>query len=175
MEKNKLRQKHIDIRQSMPRNEVMQKSREIVSTIMQMMEVQTADTLFSYNAFRNEVVLDPILLNGWQVALPQVLNNKGMVFRLIDSETVFKKSKYGVLEPSNGRIVSPTSESVVLVPGSVFDLNGHRIGYGAGYYDRYLKDYPEVLTIGVCYKHQLEPALDLEAHDVTLKRIITES
>lgn len=174
MEKNSLRQEHLKKRQSMDRQDVLQKSRVIVSALMQMPEVQEADMVFCYNAFRNEVVLDPILLNGWQVALPQVVNKKDMVFRLIDGDTVFQRSPYGVLEPIEGTIVTPTAKSVLLVPGSVFDLQGHRIGYGGGYYDRYLAKYPEALTIGVCYRHQLEEELVLQAHDVKMDLVMTD-
>lgn len=174
MIKNKLRQQHLTLRQAMDQKDVLKKSRKIVSKIMQMAEVQQADTIFSYNAFRNEVILDPVMLNGWQVALPQVINKEAMVFRIIDMDTVFKKSSYGVLEPVNGTVITPTSKSVVLVPGSVFDLDGHRIGYGGGYYDRYLAKHPESLRIGVCYKDQLEGELTASAHDVTMQRIVTE-
>lgn len=174
MIKNKLRLKHLTLRQSMDPKDVLKKSRKIVSKIMLMAEVQQADTIFSYNAFRNEVILDPVLLNGWHVALPQVINKEAMVFRIIDMNTVFEKSSYGVLEPVNGTVITPTSKSVILVPGSVFDLDGHRIGYGGGYYDRYLTKHPEPLKIGVCYKHQLESKLTAYAHDVSMQMIVTD-
>ncbi len=174
MRKNKLRQQHLNLRQAMDRKDVLKKSRKIVSKIIQMPEVQQADTIFSYNAFRNEVILDTIMLNGWQVALPQVINKEEMIFRLVDVDTVFVKSSYGVLEPVNGTVITPTSKTVVLVPGSAFDLDGHRIGYGGGYYDRYLTKHSESFRIGVCYKHQLEVGLTVSAHDVTMQMMVTD-
>jgi len=141
---------------------------------MQMPEVQQADTIFSYNAFRNEVILDTIMLNGTQVALPQVINKEEMIFRIVDESTVFEKSSYGVLEPVNGTIITPTSKTIVLVPGSAFDLDGHRIGYGGGYYDRYLTKHSEPFRIGICYKHQLEVKLAASAHDVTMHMMVTD-
>lgn len=157
----------------MSRAEVLTGSRAIASKIMAMDAVVKADTIFSYNAIGNEVILDPIHLNGWRVALPQVINDKEMIFRLVGNETVYKKSPYGIYEPDTGEVVTPTAQSVILVPASVYTAKGDRLGYGGGYYDRYMAAYP-CLRIGVAYSHQMTDAIPTDYYDIPVDFVVTD-
>lgn len=174
MEKNDFRRHHQALRKEMSREEVLNKSRLISVRLLQLPQLKKADVVFSYNAFGNEVILDPLMFSGWSLALPQVLDKESMVFRQIYEETVFMASAYGVMEPRTGQVIPPTERSVILVPGSCFDRQGNRIGYGAGYYDRILAKYPEAMTIGVCYNHQLVDHLPRQPHDQAVDFIVTE-
>ena len=62
----------------------------------------------------------------------------------------------------------------MLVPGVAFDLEGNRIGYGKGYYDNYLKDYPEILTVGICFSNQILEKIPFEDCDIRLDYVISE-
>lgn len=174
MEKNELRQHHQQLRMNMTKADILKYSKVITNELLNLTLLDDAENVFIYHAFRNEVILDPRRLKNWMIAMPQVINQDTMVFRHIDADTVFEKSAYGVLEPVTGQLVTPSSSTVVLVPGSAFDRLGNRVGYGAGYYDRYLAKYPDTTTIGVCYEHQLVDTLPSEAHDRRMDYIITE-
>ena len=176
MTKSDLRKTHLSLRQQMTTSEVEDKSRHIVKRLQESPWLQEADVIYSYMAFNNEVNLAGLNDLGKGLALPQVLDATTMVFRLISGATQFKKSAYGVMEPINGMIVEPTERSIILLPGACFDMNGNRIGYGAGYYDRYLNHCQDQGTrVGVCYDHQLTSSIPAEIHDARLDAIVTES
>lgn len=174
MTKPELRKHHQKLRGSMTMDEVLKKSDAIIASLIRLEPFQKADVIFSYDAIGNEVFLDYNKLKDYQIALPQVISPQEMAFRQISAESDYELGTYGVREPVNGIIVSPTKNSVILVPGSAFDMSGHRIGYGGGYYDRYMKAHPDTLKIGVCFDHQMTKKIPSEAHDITVDLIITE-
>ena len=97
-----------------------------------------------------------------------------MQFYTITPQTAFALGTYGVLEPVDGEPVSPAQIDLVIVPLLAADTAGYRLGFGGGYYDRYLSRYTGN-TIGICYKEQLSPIpLPHEAHDVALKKILSD-
>ena len=86
-----------------------------------------------------------------------------------------KRNEYAILEPKE-RIINNKKIDVIILPGSVFDINGNRIGYGKGYYDKYIKSLNyNPLKIGVCYDFQLLDTIPTETHDVKMDIILTES
>jgi 5-formyltetrahydrofolate cyclo-ligase len=86
----------------------------------------------------------------------------------------FVVSGFGVAEPT-GTAVEPTSIDVVVVPGLAFDRRGRRLGYGRGYYDRFLTSLaPHAVTIGVAFDLQVVDEVPHESHDVALDLVITE-
>src|SRR3989338_3616519 len=89
----------------------------------------------------------------------------------------FKPKTFGILEPKESyqREFNPDKLDIVIVPGIAFDKNGHRIGYGYGYYDRFLKTIrKETLKIGLAYDFQLIEKIPEERHDVPVDIILTE-
>lgn len=176
MSKNELRQHHINLRNLMSQSDIHNKSSEIIKKITVQKWFADVDIIFSYKAFNSEVTLEELTDSGKIIALPQVVNATTMVFRIVSQGTQFKKSGYGILEPVDGPIVEPTEQSVILVPASCFDMKGNRIGYGGGYYDRYLGSNTfRGKRVGICYNHQITQSIPVEAHDVVVDAIITES
>lgn len=108
---------------------------------------------------------------GLRLALPCV-TKEGLVFRLWAYGDPLAKRRFGLSEPLESAM--PVRPEAFIVPLAAFDRRGHRIGYGAGHYDRALAAHPDVPAIGVAFALQEIPAVPFEAHDQPLAAIVTE-
>jgi len=151
---------------------------------------QQARTVMWYVGCRAEVVTVPALieqLHGPQrIVVPYCTRDRqgerclGLWWlRDIDE---LKPGMWDILEPPPSRWdeaerqIAVVELDVVMVPGVAFDRNGGRLGNGAGYYDRLLRDLrSDAICVGVCYESQLQPAITMDKHDVYMDYVITES
>lgn len=93
---------------------------------------------------------------------------------LWEEHTPLVKSRYGIPEPAGGIPVEPRTLDLVFVPLLAFDLTGHRVGYGKGMYDRFLKQCrPDVRTIGLSLFEPVDVIMDADIHDIPLQTVIT--
>lgn len=127
-----------------------------------------------------EVNTLPIIEQAWnegkQVVVPKCYpNEKRMEFRIIQSLHELEVVYFGLQEPVIEKTVPWQKDEIdlIIVPGIVFDENGYRIGYGGGYYDRFLEDYKN-RTISLAFSLQLMPFVPREDHDIPVHYIITE-
>ncbi len=134
-----------------------------------------------YQAFRNEVSCDTIMHESWkcekEVFVPVTdEQNKTMEFYRVTEQTQWQSGAYGIMEPVLEATAKPLEEpALILMPGLVFDRNKHRIGYGGGYYDKYLAEHGIHTTAALCYDFQIVlEELPYEEHDVLPDYIITE-
>lgn len=112
---------------------------------------------------------------GKQVVIPKCLpRNKEMVFRTLTKFNQLESVYYGLLEPIEAltKEVSANEIDLIIVPGIAFTKNGYRIGFGGGYYDRYLAGYGGQ-TVSLAFTPQLVAELPIEEHDIPVKKIIT--
>jgi len=94
--------------------------------------------------------------------------------RLISAATTWQKNKYGINEPSNGPYLSALNIHVVIVPLLAFDKAGHRVGYGKGYYDRFLsKVSPQTITIGLSWFAPVDEITGITVYDIPLNYCVT--
>lgn len=127
-------------------------------------------TIASFKAIshRNEISLDT--LEG-TFAYPRVISEKGIME--MAQSTEFANSEWGIPEPLDGSVLEPTELDIVLIPLLAFDLNGNRVGYGKGFYDRYLLNCrPDCLKIGISLFDPVERIEDIESHDIPLDMAI---
>lgn len=127
-----------------------------------------------YQSFGSEVMLSELASSCDQYALPRVISSEEMIFYYIDNNTVYKKSNMGIFEPTKGTIALPQDFDVVVVPLLAFDNACYRLGYGNGYYDRYLAK-ANALRVGVAFECQRCNELNIEPFDQQLDYIITEN
>lgn len=93
---------------------------------------------------------------------------------IINKNTVFAKNAYGIAEPLDGEIADPQLVDAVFVPLLAFDSKGYRVGYGKGFYDRYLaRCAQDIVKIGFCYFDAVERISDIDQFDVPLNYCIT--
>lgn len=135
----------------------------------------------TYQAFRGEVFCDKVKMqafsDGKQVYVPVTdRNRKCITFYQIDEYTSYTQGAYGIMEPVIGKDSRTLSApALILMPGLAFDRKKHRIGYGGGYYDRYLAEHMEHKTAALCFEFQvLKEDLPYEEHDILPDYIVTE-
>lgn len=180
-----LRQQTLALRNELDPALRREKSEQIAASLLTLPEIRQASTLFVYVNFRSEVETLPVikrfLENNKQVTVPvtMVAEKKLLAVRITQPDQDLKPGYCGIPEPApqlwKTRSTNPASIDVVIVPGSVFDKRGGRLGYGGGYYDRFLSlNAPQAIRIALAYELQLVDRIHLEPHDQPMDRIITE-
>jgi 5-formyltetrahydrofolate cyclo-ligase len=170
-EKKKLLRKEILAKRSaMTADEVLKQSRRICENVICSKFYKSCKKLCLYMPIRNEVDVRLLLEAAWddgkQVYLPKVLPDDYMEFYSYNESTALISGAYNILEPDSKEILVPDSDTLIIMPGAVFSKDNKRIGYGGGYYDRYLAKHPECKTIAVAYDFQILEHIPYEEHDV---------
>jgi 5-formyltetrahydrofolate cyclo-ligase len=153
-------------------------SDEVTRNVLALPAVENATTVVAFSSFGSEVDTRPIIerleRDGRRVALPRV-EGRIIVAVAYRSGDVVKPSSFGALEPAGGEKVAPEEIDVVIVPGLAFDRSGHRVGYGRGFYDRFLEALPpDALTVGICFSVQLVDEVPHGRGDRPVDLVVTE-
>lgn len=181
--KEKLRNEILMKRNQLKADEVDRLSKIIISRFIKHDAYQNSSNIMLYLDFRNEVKTGPLiecmLREGKRTLIP-VINPEDYsltISELKDPQNDLFPGKFGLLEPNADtlRPVEPTIIDLVLVPGLVFDKKGYRIGFGAGYYDRFLPMLQShVPLISLAYELQIVDDVPREPHDVPVHMLVTE-
>lgn len=156
------------------------KDNSICKSLLQSNLYVDAQQILCYAALDDEINCDSIILSalsdGKLVALPRCENKKGdMSFYYITCMDDVEIGHYGIREPKLGcKKVLSFDNSIVIVPGLSFDNNGNRVGYGKGYYDRFLQNYA-FISIGLCYNTLVLQKIDCDRFDIPVDYIFTDS
>lgn len=181
--KNSLRKNMLIKRKNMSQQDVSAFSTKIMDKIMELPQFINCKSIMLYISFNNEVDTDKLatwcLNNGKTVIAPYCIKSSSKIIPFIinNLETDLTKSTFGIMEPKHDILMKANIENIdlIIVPGVVFDEACNRIGFGAGYYDRFLpmkaKDTP---TIGIAYDYQITDKVPAGVYDVPLNFIITE-
>lgn len=172
--RNTIRQK----KKGMTSKEIREKSEKIFKQLEKMKQWKNADCIFSYVSYNQEVYtrgrMAEWLAQEKKIAVPCVIKEK-IKFYSIDSMADLKEGYKGILEPERKKCADGES-GIMLMPGLAFDELGHRLGYGGGYYDRYLKRYQSnFLKVALAYDFQIVEEIPCEIHDQMVDWIITEN
>jgi len=103
-----------------------------------------------------------------------VTRKEGMFFSQITDLDHLKEAAFGILEPTDPVPIEPDDKTLLIIPGLGFDENGGRIGYGAGYYDKYLFGRASLCLLGICFEEQIADTLPREKTDVFMDAVLTE-
>ena len=178
-----LRKRILGSRDRLSANDKHAKSVAVMKNFLSLPELQQWTTLFMYVNFRSEVetveLIRRCLGQGMRVAVPLVdASAVSMIPLLIeDPEKDLAPGYYNIPEPDPRKSVRLNASEIdaAVIPGSVFDIHGGRLGYGGGYYDRFLiNDAPRARRIGFAFELQLVDKVPLEPHDQPLDILITE-
>lgn len=175
MDKTALRRYIREKKRAMTQEEINSRSELLTRMLVKTELYRRANTVYGYLSYNQEVrtlpFLNRCLRDGKQVAVPKVFGNKMEFIRMEDLSKV-SKGYAGIPEPTaDGPFLSdPTA--LVLMPGLAFDPMGHRIGYGGGFYDRFLSLAPDHPTAALCYDFQLLPYLSTEVFDIPVDLVL---
>lgn len=177
--KNQLREQAKARRRSLDKNEKAVLDNGILSNVLRMREYKKCTTLYIYVSTAIEVdtrsIINAALKDGKRVAVPRCIpETRNMTFHYIKDISDLTPGTFSVLEPSADMpIADDYKNSLMLVPAMTIDRFGYRLGYGKGYYDRYVAGYTGV-TAGLCYMQDLKYKLMHGRFDRKLDYIITE-
>ena len=178
LSKHSIRQEILNLRQALGEDEQKYKSNLIYQSIINDEYFIKAPVLLVYLSTKYEVSTTSLIKKAWElgktVAAPKV-NGGVMDFYVFSSFNQLKVGPfYGILEPTTTEPIQ-TKDALIIMPGVAFDYQRNRIGYGKGYYDRYLSEHPDYETIALSFDCQLLKKIPSEEHDLKPNKIITET
>jgi len=175
MDKKQLRKTIRERKQAMTPADVEEKSRILGEKFAASEAYKSAKTIYGYLPYNQEVrtvpMLERALLDGKRVAVPKVYGEE-MKFIYLDDFSQVEKGYAGIPEPVTNGPFADDPTALVLMPGLAFDPQGHRVGYGGGFYDRFLAAEPNHPTLALCYDFQVLPQLETEAFDIPVDTVL---
>lgn len=175
MDKKQLRKEIREKKRAMTPEEIQDKSRILMEKFLQTSFYQKAATLYGYLSYNQEVQTLPILqralADGKRIAVPKVYGEE-MRFVYLEDLSLVAPGYGGIPEPIADSPVAEDPHALVLMPGLAFDREGHRVGYGGGFYDRFLAKEPDHPTVALCYEFQMVENLPVESFDVPVDLVL---
>lgn len=179
-----IRKEKLGLRDALTTDEQKHKSNIILNKILAFNEIKSARNIFIYAHFRSEVrtteFIDKLMKMNKIISVPitrfqekrmDAVHIKDMLKDLVPGYCDIPEPRPDLLDEN---ITEPQNIDVVIIPGSVFDVRGGRMGYGGGYYDRFLEKIPYATRIGLAYEVQIVNEIPLQPHDELLDYIVTE-
>lgn len=175
--KNQIREKIALEKQEYSKEELLSKSNEVFSVVELTEVFYEAKKVFIYYAMSGEVSTIEFI-NKWknekEFYLP-VVKGDDLSFRKYSSDADLVKSAFGVLEPKGDDFNDFRKVDLIIIPGVAFDRNKNRIGYGKGYYDRFLSKVNSIPKMGICFDFQLLDSIPHESNDIVMDYVISEN
>ena len=175
MDKSTIRKQIREQKRALTTEEIQQASEKLCALFLKSDLYRKAKTVYGYLPYNQEVRTEPILeralADGKRVAVPKVYGDQMKFIYLTDLAQV-EKGYCGIPEPIGDEPVADDPTALVLMPGLAFDQQGHRMGYGGGFYDKFLAEEPNHPTIALCYGFQILPQLPTEEFDVPVDCVL---
>lgn len=178
--KHKIRKKILEVRENHDESERSKKDSAIKGKMFSLPEFKKAKIILFYVSIRGEVRTDKMisesLEKGKRILVPFAdLKNKTLLISEINDLDELSPGAFGIPEPKNPKEFPLERIDIVVIPGIAFDMKGNRVGYGMGFYDRFLKTLkPHVHKIALSYGLQIVSGIPTDGEDVRVNKIITE-
>lgn len=175
MDKARLRKQIREQKRAMSAEEIVSASQKLTKLFLASDLYRQARTVYGYLPYNQEVrtipILEQALADGKRVAVPKVYGDE-MKFIYLPDLTQVAKGYSGIPEPIADEPVADDPTALVLMPGLAFDKEGHRIGYGGGFYDKFLALEPNHPTAALCYAFQIQEKLPVEDFDIPVDLVL---
>lgn len=181
--KAEIRKQMLRIREKLTEEEIVSKSEAILQKVLKTPEYEEADNILLYADYCHEVMTRGIFENA-------VLHKKRVYFPRSDSFTntmefyqttsvhQLERGYKGILEPREipqyRYKLNKNEDTLIIVPGVAFDISGYRLGYGKGFYDRFLVSRRQISTMALAYSCQIVDEIPHDMHDIKMDKIVTE-
>lgn len=179
--KAQLRAKHKQIRSRLSHSKKALLDQKLSERVLGCEEYSRSVTVFAFISKDIEVdtslIIADALAKGKRLAVPRCNSDgKTLTFYYISSTADLTCGAFGILEPDVNKCAAAkkSDADLILVPGLAYDRRGYRIGFGKGFYDRFLSD-AECPTLGLCYSCCVEEELTADEHDLPVGLLITDS
>lgn len=176
LDKRKIRKDLLKKREALDENTVHCFSSLIMDQLKNTEFFQLANTIGIYLSYHNEVETWSLIkevIHEKKICVPVVNQDRTMQFVLLDSFENLEKNKYGIDEPKKHHLIDKEQIELMIIPVVGYNDQGSRVGYGGGYYDKYLKHF-HGKKIGIAYSFQHTNDFAVQEHDIALDMIITE-
>lgn len=175
MNKKELRAKIRERKRAMTEAEIVERSQKLAELFLASEAYRNAKTIYGYMPYNQEVrtvpMMEQALKDGKRVAVPKCYGEE-MRFIYLDDMSRVEKGYAGIPEPIEDGPIADDPTALVLMPGMAFDPQGHRIGYGGGFYDKFLAAEPNHPTLALCYEFQMLPHLETEEFDIPVDVVL---
>lgn len=179
-QKKQLRKAMLQKRKELSESETAVKNFAITEKLLSLAKVQSAELILPFVSAKGEVGTREFIARcfdvGKTVAVPRCIDGSNMEFCVIHTFDDLEKGMYGIDEPKEYCEVikaENAENSVLIVPALCFDTKGYRLGYGKGYYDRFISRYSG-FTVGVCYSEFITDDIPIDEYDRCVDIVITE-
>lgn len=177
MDKKAIRKQISGLKKQLTREQIESFSHDIAARIIASDVYKEASVIYPYVAYNQEVITDEIIKDAWskgkKVAAPKVFDDY-MEFIFFDSFDQLENGAFDIPEPTTTDIADE-KKVLIIMPGLAFDPEFNRIGYGGGFYDKYLANHPDTtfVKVALTYDFQIVDHLETEPHDYKVDAIIT--
>lgn len=179
--KKELRKAVKALRASHTDEEIHQMSLSVLEQIVKLPEYHQAETLLVYVDCKHETETSDLIRRAWKdgkkVAVPKVIGQNMNFFYITSLEKDLEDGYFGIREPYERNPADEAADlpdSLMVMPGVAFDERRHRIGYGGGFYDRYLEAHPGLRTVALAFEFQVKEEVPFEKFDILPGKIVTE-
>lgn len=175
MDKVSIRRQIREKKRAMTQEEILLRSEKLGQLLAQSPIYQSAKTIYGYLPYNQEVrtvpMLERALRDGKKVAVPKVYGDT-MRFIYLEDMSCVETGYAGIPEPVADEPVAEDQTALVLMPGLAFTKDGDRMGYGGGFYDRFLAEEPNHPTVALCYEFQILESLPTEEYDIPVDCVL---
>lgn len=178
MDKKALRREISAKKRAMSNEEIVQASDRLAQKLFKTDVYRQTSSIYGYLSYnqevRTEAILQRALRDGKRVAVPKVFGDE-MKFLWLEDLSQVAPGTFNIPEPIANDPEADDGNALILMPGLAFDPDGHRLGYGGGFYDRYLAGHPDHKLVALCYGFQMLDQLETEAHDIPVDLVIADT
>ena len=175
MDKKELRRQIREKKRLMTDQQIESASARLGQLLADTSQYRQAKTVYGYLPYNQEIRTTPMLVRalgeGKRVAVPKIYGDE-MKFIYLNDLAKVEKNRWGIPEPVEDAPVGDDPHALVLMPGLAFDKQGNRIGYGGGFYDKFLQTEPEHPTLALCYGFQVLEKLETEEFDIPVDCVL---
>ena len=178
MDKKALRREIGAKKRAMSIEEIEAASQRLTERFFETDAYKTARSIYAYLPYNQEIrtwnIVKRALEDGKQVAVPKCYDDVMKFLWIYDLDHI-APGAFNIPEPIADEPEADDDSALILMPGLAFDPQGHRLGYGGGFYDRYLAEHHDHTLVALCYDFQLFDHLETEAHDIPVDLVIADN